>query len=138
MKEKINDIQDEIIEEMASLDDWLDKYQHLIRLGRSLKSPGPSFRNEENAIGGCQSSVWISADLENGGMRFLVDSDSVIVRGMLTLLMRVLNGRLPEEIAGSDLYFLDKTGLLTNLSPSRANGLAHIVKRLKSLAAEKA
>jgi len=137
IKEKINKVQDEIIEEMAVLDDWLDKYQYLIALGRDLPSPGPSFRNEENVIGGCQSSVWISADTDGARMRLRADSDSVIVRGMLALLLRVLNGRSPEEIAASDLYFLDKTGLMSNLSPSRANGLAHIVKRLRSLASEK-
>lgn len=137
MRDTIDKIQDEIIEEMAALNDWLDKYQYLIALGRDLQSPGPSFRTEENAIGGCQSSVWISADTDGAGMRLRADSDSVIVRGMLALLMRVLNGRSPEEIAASDLYFLDKTGLMSNLSPSRANGLAHIVKRFKSLAAER-
>ena len=137
MKDTINEIQDEIIEEMSALDDWLDKYQYLIGLGRELQSPGPSFRTGKNAIGGCQSSVWVSAEIENGGMRFSADSYSVIVRGMLALLMRVLNGLPPEEIAESNLYFLHKTGLITGLSPSRANGLAHIVKSLRSLAAEK-
>lgn len=133
---KIDDIQDEIIEEMSGLDDWMAKYEYLINLGRSLKPADNRFKTEENALTGCQSRVWISAELKATKISFQADSDSMIIRGMLALLLRVLNNQPPKEVTNSNLYFIDRIGLSTNLSPSRANGLASIVKQLKYYAAK--
>ena len=130
----IDDIQDQIIEEMAVLDDWMDKYEYLIRLGRKLNSRDQELRTERYAVRGCQASVWIKAEMMDKKIHFLADSDSLITKGMLTLLLRVLNDQTPEEIANADLYFLPRTGLSTNLSPTRANGLALIVKHMKRYA----
>ena len=130
----IDDIQDQIIEEMAVLDDWMDKYEYLIRLGRKLNSRDQELRTERYAMQGCQASVWIKAEMMDKKIHFLADSDSLITKGMLTLLLRVLNDQTPEEIANADLYFLPRTGLSTNLSPTRANGLALIVKHMKRYA----
>jgi cysteine desulfuration protein SufE len=129
----MDDIQNEIIGEMSALDDWMDKYEYLIGLGGKILSPNEEIRNEKYALKGCQASVWIKAELINGSLCFLADSDSKITKGMIALLLRVLNNRLPEEIADADLYFISKTGLATNLSPTRANGLALIVKQMKEL-----
>lgn len=128
----IDEIQDAIVEEMSRLGDWMDKYEYLIGLGKAMPSADAGIRNEHNAMPGCQSDVWIRAELRSGTVRFSADSDSLITKGMLSLLIRVLNERSPAEIAGADLYFIVKTGLSTNLSPSRANGLALMVKRMKS------
>lgn len=133
---KIDHIQDEIIEEMSRLDDWMDKYEYLIDLGRNFDSKAEELKTEENALTGCQSKVWISAELKNNGISFSADSDSLITKGILALLLRVLNNQPPRDVAHSDLYFIDRVGLSTNLSPSRANGLASIVKQLKFYAAK--
>ncbi|MFW6124319.1 MAG: SufE family protein [Acidobacteriota bacterium] len=133
---KINDIQNEIIKEMSELDDWMDKYEYLINLGRSFNPPVKKIRNDDNALMGCQSKVWISAELKDQRVFFFADSDSLIIRGLLALLMRVLNNQHPKDIVSSNLYFIEQTGLSTNLSPSRANGLASIVKHLKLCAAK--
>jgi cysteine desulfuration protein SufE len=128
----MEDIQNEIIQEMSSRDDWMEKYEYLIGLGKKLKSQDDNLRTEDNAMQGCQSSVWIRAEDIDGRVHFSVDSDSVITKGMLSLLLRVLDKRPPKEIAGADLFFITETGLSTNLSPTRANGLALIVKQMKS------
>lgn len=133
---KIDHIQNEIIQEMSGLREWMDKYEYLINLGRSFDRPDEKFRTEHNAMSGCQSEVWISAELKHNKVSFSADSDSLIVRGMLALLLRVLNNQPPRDIVHSNLYFIDRTGLSTHLSPSRATGLASIVKQLKLYAAK--
>ena len=133
---KIDEIQDKIIDEMSMLDDWMDKYEYLIDLGRSFNPPDEQLKNEENALPGCQSNVWISAELKDNKVFFSADSDSVIIRGILALLLRVLNNQPAKDVIDSDLYFIDRIGLSTNLSPSRANGLASIVKQLKLFGAK--
>jgi cysteine desulfuration protein SufE len=127
----INAIQDKIIEEFSALDDWIDKYEYLINLGKELNPLAADLKTEDNAIKGCQARVWISVELKNGKMIFSADSDALITKGLIALLLRVLNNQTPEDIVNSDLYFIEKIGLSSHLSPSRANGLASIVKHIK-------
>lgn len=134
-KMKIDEIQNQIIDEMFRFEDWMDKYEHLIEQGKGLDQPGEQIRTEENSIPGCQSRVWISAKLKNGIIRLTADSDALITRGILALLLKALDNQSPEDIAQADLYFIREIGLSTNLSPSRANGLATIIKQIKSYAA---
>lgn len=128
-------IQDQLIETFAKLDDWMDKYEYLIRLGKSLAPMAAQFKTDANAVSGCQSKVWIAAEMTEGSMLFFADSDTLITKGLIGLLLSVLNSQPPEVISNTDLYFIDRIGLSTNLSPSRANGLASIVNQLKRLAA---
>ncbi len=127
----INEIQDEIIEEFSVFDDWMDKYALLIELGNSLEPLDERFKNENNLIVGCQSRVWLQADYENGKVVFKAESDAVIVKGIIALLIRVLSGHIPDEIINADLYFIDKIGLQEHLSPTRSNGLLSMVKQMK-------
>lgn len=127
----INDIQDRIIEKFSGLGDWIDKYEYIIDLGKKLNPLPPALKTEENAIKGCQARVWISAGLEDGKLYFRADSDALITKGLIALLLQVLDHQTPGDIADSDLYFMDKIGLSSHLSPSRANGLASIVKHMK-------
>jgi len=127
-------IQDEIVAEMAGLQDAMARYEYLVRLGRGLAVPDAGIRAEENALAGCQSRVWMRGELRDGHLHLAADSDAMITRGIIVLLLRVLDGSTPREILEADLYFLDRTGLRTHLSPSRANGLAAMVKRIRSLA----
>lgn len=124
-------IQDEIIEEFAVFDDWLDKYDYLIGLSESLPPIDPEHRTAQYLIEGCQSRVWIDARLEEGRVFFGADSDAIITKGIISLLIRVLNGRTPREILDTELYFIDAIGLSANLSPTRANGLAAMVKQMR-------
>lgn len=124
-------IQDEIIEEFAVFDDWLDKYDYLIGLSESLPAIAPEHRTEQYLIEGCQSRVWIDARLQDGKLFFSADSDAIITKGIISLLIRVLNGRTPREILDTELYFIDAIGLSANLSPTRANGLAAMVKQMR-------
>lgn len=131
----INETQDEIIEEFDALTDWMDRYAYIIDMGNTL----PDFPDEEktpqNLIEGCQSRVWITAkNNEEGKIDFKADSDALIVKGIVTLLMRVLNNRTPDEILGADLYFIDKIGLKEHLSPTRSNGLVAMVKQIHNYA----
>ncbi len=132
-------IQNEIIEEFAAFDDWLDKYDYLISLSEELPAIAPEHRTEQYLIQGCQSRVWIDARLEEGRIYFAADSDAIITRGIIALLIRVLNGRTPHEVLTTELAFIDAIGLRENLSPTRANGLAAMVKQmhLYALAFEK-
>ena len=134
MSKKINKIQDEIIEEFSTLNDWFDKYEYLINRGKSLEPADEKLKSEENSISGCQSQVWIKAEMRDERIHYLADSDSLITKGMISLLLRVLNNQFPEDIVNSDLYFIDKIGLNSNLSPARVNGLMSIVKQIKSSA----
>ena len=134
MSKKINTIQDEIIDEFSTLNDWFDKYEYLINRGKSLEPADEKLKSEENSISGCQSQVWIKAEMRDERIHYLADSDSLITKGMISLLLRVLNNQFPEDIVNSDLYFIDKIGLNSNLSPVRVNGLMFIVKQIKSSA----
>ena len=124
-------IQDEIIGEFSVFDEWLDKYEYLIELSGSLPAIGEEHRNEQFLIRGCQSRVWVDAELRDGKIYFTADSDAIITKGIIALLIRVLSGRTPQEIVGSDLYFIDRIGLRENLSPTRANGLLAMIKQMK-------
>ena len=127
--ETINEVQDEIIEEFSGFDDWMDKYQLLIDMG-SGQEPLP----EQNLIDGCQSRVWLQADYREGRVVFRAESDALIVKGIVDLLVRVLNGHTPQEILDADLYFIDRIGLKEHLSPTRSNGLVAMLKQMKMYA----
>ena len=139
----INEIQDEIIEEFAGFDDWMDKYQLLIDLGNEQEPLEEQYKTESNLIDGCQSRVWLQADLvemrdERGEMRnvirFRAESDALIVKGIVSLLIRVLSEHTPQEILDADLYFIDEIGLKEHLSPTRSNGLLAMVKQMRMYA----
>ncbi len=130
----LKQIQDEIIEEFSIFNDWLDKYDYLIELGNELPQIDPEYKTEEYLINGCQSKVWLNADYKDGKIWYHADSDAIIVRGIVALLVKALNGQPPEEIIGSDLYFIDEIGLKQNLSPTRSNGLVAMVKKMKTYA----
>ena len=127
----INEAQDEIIGEFSVFDEWLDKYEYLIELSGSLTAIGEEHKNEQFLIRGCQSRVWVDAELRDGKIYFTADSDAIITKGIIALLIRVLSGRTPQEIVDSDLYFIDRIGLRENLSPTRANGLLAMIKQMK-------
>lgn len=131
----INELQDEVIEEFSDFDDWMDKYQLLIDLG-SEQAPLPEeYKTEQNLIDGCQSRVWLQADYdENGILKFRAESDALIVKGIVALLLRVLSGHTPTEILDADLYFIDSIGLKEHLSPTRSNGLVAMLKQIKMYA----
>ena len=128
-------VQEQIVAEMAGLDDPLDKYEYLVRLGRALE-PGDGVRQDDFAVPGCQSRVWIRTERRGGRLRIHADSEAVITRGIIALLLRVLDDRTPAEILDADLFFLDRTGLRAHLSPSRANGLANMVRQIRRHAEE--
>ena len=130
----INEIQDEIIEEFAGLDDWMDKYQLLIDMGSEQEPLDERYKTESNLIDGCQSRVWLQADYEDGIINFQAESDALIVKGIVTLLIRVLSGHTPQEILDADLYFINEIGLREHLSPTRSNGLLAMVKQMRMYA----
>lgn len=130
----INDIQDEIIEEFAGLDDWMDKYQLLIDMGNEQQPLPEQYKTEQNLIDGCQSRVWLQADEADGIVSFRAESDALIVKGIVSLLIRVLSGHTPQEILDADLYFIDEIGLKEHLSPTRSNGLLAMVKQMRAYA----
>lgn len=127
----INEIQDEIIEEFADLDDWMDRYQLLIDLGSSQPGLDDKYKTEQNLIDGCQSRVWLQADMKDGVLYFQAESDALIVKGIVALLVRVLSGHTPEDILRADLYFIDRIGLRQHLSPTRSNGLLAMLRQMK-------
>lgn len=132
---KINDIQDEIIEEFEGLTDWMDRYAYIIELGGQLPEIPESYKTPENLIEGCQSRVWIHAELNGDGeVVFEADSDAMIVKGIVALLLRVLSLQKPEDILESELYFIDSIGLKEHLSPTRSNGLVAMVKQMRMYA----
>ncbi len=130
----INETQDEIIEEFALFDDWADKYEYIIDLGKKLKGLPEEQKTEDNIIKGCQSRVWLNAKLENGKLIFEADSEAVIVKGLVNMLIRVLSAHTPQEIAQADLYFIDRIGMSQHLAQTRSNGLASMVKQMKNYA----
>ena len=130
----INEIQDEIIEEFAGFDDWMDKYQLLIDLGNDQEPLDEKFKVESNLIDGCQSRVWLQADYADGNITFTAESDALIVKGIVALLIRVLSGHTPDEILNANLYFIEQIGLKEHLSPTRSNGLLAMVKQMRMYA----
>lgn len=130
----INELQDEVIEEFSDFDDWMDKYQLLIDLGNELAPLDEKYKTESNLIDGCQSRVWLQADYEDGIISFQAESDALIVKGIVTLLIRVLSGHTPQEILDADLYFINEIGLREHLSPTRSNGLLAMVKQMRMYA----
>ncbi len=130
----INEIQDEIIEEFSGFDDWMDKYQLLIDLGNEQAPLDEKYKTESNLIDGCQSRVWLQADYENGLIHFTAESDALIVKGIVALLIRVLSDQRPKDILDADLYFIEEIGLKEHLSPTRSNGLLAMVKQIRMYA----
>ena len=127
----INEAQDEVIEEFADFTDWMDKYQLLIDLGNSQEPLDERYKTEGNLIDGCQSRVWLQADWRDGAIYFSAESDALIVKGIIALLIRVLSGHTPDEILAADLYFIDRIGLKDHLSPTRSNGLLAMIKQMR-------
>ena len=132
--ETINEVQDEIIEEFSGFDDWMDKYQLLIDMGSGQEPLPEEYKTEQNLIDGCQSRVWLQADYREGRVVFRAESDALIVKGIVDLLVRVLSGHTPQEILDADLYFIDRIGLKAHLSPTRSNGLVAMLKQMKMYA----
>ena len=132
--ETINEVQDEIIEEFSGFDDWMDKYQLLIDMGSGQEPLPEEYKTEQNLIDGCQSRVWLQADYREGRVVFRAESDALIVKGIVDLLVRVLSGHTPQEILDADLYFIDRNGLKEHLSPTRSNGLVAMLKQMKMYA----
>lgn len=130
----INQIQDEIIEEFAEVDDWMDRYGMIIDLGNTIPPIDEQYRTPQHLIEGCQSRVWLNAEERDGRVYFTADSDAIIVKGIIALLIKVLNGQTPADILASDLYFIDRIGLAENLSPTRSNGLTAMLKQMRMYA----
>ena len=134
----INEIQDIIIDEFAVFDEWLDKYEYLIDLGRDIALIEETDKTDANLIDGCQSRVWLSSSRDaEGRLHFKADSDAIITKGIISLLIRVFEGQKPQDILSAELYFIDAIGLRENLSPTRAGGLAAMIKRIREIAAAK-
>lgn len=127
----IKELQEEIVEEFTLLDEWMDKYNYLIELGRDIPIIGENDRKEENLIQGCQSRVWLKAELEEGKIRFFADSDAIITKGIAALLIRVLDNHTPDEILSTELSFIEQIGLKEHLSPTRSNGLVSMLKQMR-------
>ena len=130
----INELQDEVIEEFSDFDDWMDKYQLLIDLGNEQEPLAPEYKNDQNLIDGCQSRVWLQADLVDGTVEFQAESDALIVKGIIALLIKVVSGHTPDEILDNELYFIEAIGLKDHLSPTRSNGLLAMVKQMRMYA----
>ena len=130
----INELQDEVVAEFSDFDDWMDKYQMLIDLGNDLEPLDDKYKTEQNLIDGCQSRVWLQCDMVDDRLVFTADSDALIVKGIIALLIQVLSNHTPKEILDADLYFIDKIGLRDHLSPTRSNGLLAMVKQIKAYA----
>ncbi len=130
----INQLQDEVIEEFSELDDWMDRYQLLIDLGNEQAPLDEQYKTEQNLIEGCQSRVWLQADYTDGLVHFQAESDALIVKGIISLLIQVVSGHTPDEILDSDLYFIERIGLKEHLSPTRSNGLLAMVKQMRMYA----
>jgi len=127
----IKEIQEEIIDEFALFDEWMDKYEHIIELGKDLPLIEEENKTEDNLIKGCQSRVWLHAEMNEGNIIFSADSDAIITKGIIALMIRVFSNHTPKEIAASDLFFIDQIGLKEHLSPTRSNGLVAMVKQIK-------
>ena len=136
MNKSLKEVEEDIIEEFAEFDEWLDKYEYIIDLGKSLDSYPEDKKTDDYLIKGCQSRVWLDAKMENGVLVFTADSDAIITKGIISLLIRIYSGRTPEEILSSDFSVVEKIGLKENLSPTRANGLVSMIQTMKKLASE--
>ncbi|MBO5804699.1 MAG: SufE family protein [Bacteroidales bacterium] len=130
----IIDVENEIVDEFSAFEDWMDKYEYIIELGKSVPVIDESQKIEANLIKGCQSRVWLSSEFRDGRIFFAADSDAIITKGIISLLVRVYNGRRPDEILSSDFSFVEKIGLKENLSPTRANGLVSMIKQIQNYA----
>jgi cysteine desulfuration protein SufE len=130
----INETQDELVEEFSYISDWMDKYEHIIQLGKELPLIDEKYKTEENLIKGCQAKVWLHADYEMGRIIFTADSDAIITKGLVSMVIRVLSNHTPDEIVHADLYFVDKLGLREHLSVTRSNGLVSMIKQMKMYA----
>ncbi len=130
----INERQDEIIQEFSMFEDWMEKYEYIIELGRELPLIAEGKKTDDRIIEGCQSKVWLDAEVKDGTLSFTADSDAIITKGIISLLIRVMNHETPEHVAKADLYFINEIGLQEHLSPTRANGLLSMVKKIKLLA----
>jgi cysteine desulfuration protein SufE len=128
---ELNQVQNSIVEEFAVFDDWMDKYNFLIELGKELPVIDPRYKTKDFLIEGCQSKVWLHPEFDGEIITFTADSDAIITRGIVSLLIKVLSGRTPKEIIAADLFFIDKIGLRQNLSPTRSNGLLSMVRQIK-------
>lgn len=135
MDKTLHDVENEVVEEFSMFEEWLDKYEYLIELGKSLKDFPESSKTDDNLIKGCQSRVWLDYDIRDGRIFFNADSDAIITKGIISLLIRIYSGRKPEEILSSDFSVVDKIGLKENLSPTRANGLVSMIARIRETAA---
>lgn len=127
----IDEIQEEIIEEFSAFDDWMDKYQMIIDLGNELPELDSRYKTDDNLIEGCQSRVWLQAEYTDGMVNFNADSDAIITKGLVSLLIKVMSGHTPQEILDSDLHFINEIGLTEHLSPTRSNGLLAMVKQMR-------
>ncbi len=136
MNKSLKEVEEDIIEEFAEFDEWLDKYEYIIDLGKSLDSYPEDKKTDEHLIKGCQSRVWLDAKVENGVLVFNADSDAIITKGIISLLIRIYSGRTPHEILSSDFSVVEKIGLKENLSPTRANGLVSMIQTMRKLASE--
>lgn len=136
MNKSLKEVEEDIIEEFAEFDEWLDKYEYIIDLGKSLASYPEDKKTDDYLIKGCQSRVWLDAKVEKGVLVFNADSDAIITKGIISLLIRIYSGRTPEEILSSDFSVVEKIGLKENLSPTRANGLVSMIQTMKKLASE--
>jgi cysteine desulfuration protein SufE len=135
MSDTIEDIQNEVVEDFALFDDWESKYEYLIDMGKDLEPLEEEHYKDENLVRGCQSQVWLHAQLDDeGNVRYRADSDAIITKGIIALLVRVLSGHKPREIADTELHFIDEIGLREHLSPTRSNGLNNMVKQMKAYA----
>ena len=130
----IEEIQEEIIEEFDMFDDWMQRYEYIIESGKSLQTIDQKFKDEKHLIKGCQSKVWLHGDMSNGALVFSADSDAILTKGIIALLLRVYSGQEPKDILDAEPYFIDRIGLKEHLSPTRANGLLSMVKHIKLLA----
>ena len=130
----INELQDKVVEEFSELTDWMDKYQMLIELGNELEPLDDKYKTEKNIIDGCQSRVWLQCDIVDGQLVFTADSDALITKGIIALLIRVISNHTPQEIIDAEFYFIDRIGLRQHLSPTRSNGLLSMVKQIKAYA----
>lgn len=130
----INSIQDEIIDEFTDIEDWMDRYAYIIDLGNALPPIDEAYKTPSHIIEGCQSRVWLNAEMDGDNIIYTADSDAIIVKGIISLLIKVLSGHTPDEIFNAELYFIDKIGLSEHLSPTRSNGLVAMVKQMRMYA----
>ena len=136
MEKSLQEVENEVVDEFSMFDEWLDKYEYLIELGKALNEYPDAEKTDDKLIKGCQSRVWLDWSLKDGKLFFNADSDAIITKGIISLLIKIYSGRTPEEIASSDFSVIDRLGLKENLSPTRANGLVSMIARIRELAAE--